>query len=349
MADQFLTANSMAGQGDSSAAPRKTRSGKGRSASQDAADKIRTKAVYSRKPTRAEEKDADRRMRALEKQISRIQKKTQQEKRQEQGLSEELKFLISQAISQGVANTLHLGSRAASVTSELPAQMSHHYMYPREAEQVHRVTSPTHSLRSRPSVIEEPDQVEQGFFDDDLDLVPDRPPPFTGLFRPALFKSLLHKAGATAQIRTSLPTVSVSSDWASGEDDHVVGRAEYDFNAISEEEISFRAGEMLKLAPKERQPKIRGWLLASRDGQTTGLIPANYVRVLGKRKGKKTLEIEKITEHQSSVSNTSLGQESTTASALEEQEAAFESVFVETNKTPVGSNSPPLSGSKEDF
>ncbi|XP_034283202.1 peroxisome biogenesis factor 13 [Pantherophis guttatus] len=142
---------------------------------------------------------------------------------------------------------------------------------------------------------------------------------------------------------------TVSSDWASGEDDHVVGRAEYDFNAISEEEISFRAGEMLKLAPKERQPKIRGWLLASRDGQTTGLIPANYVRILGKRKGKKTLEIEKIAEHQSSVSNTSLGQESTTAGVLEEQEAAFESVFVETNKTPLRSNSPPLSGNKEDF
>lgn len=48
----------------------------------------------------------------------------------------------------------------------------------------------------------------------------------------------------------SLFCETVSSDWASGEDDHVVGRAEYDFNAISEEEISFRAGEMLKLAPK---------------------------------------------------------------------------------------------------
>ena len=43
---------------------------------------------------------------------------------------------------------------------------------------------------------------------------------------------------------------AVSSNWASGEDDHVVGRAEYDFNALSEEEISFRAGDMLKLAPK---------------------------------------------------------------------------------------------------
>ncbi|KAM4785512.1 peroxisome biogenesis factor 13 isoform 5-T5 [Cyanocitta cristata] len=78
---------------------------------------------------------------------------------------------------------------------------------------------------------------------------------------------------------------TVSSNWASGEDDHVVGRAEYDFNALSEEEISFRAGDMLRLAPKEQQPKIRGWLLASYDGQTTGLVPANYIKVLGKRRG----------------------------------------------------------------
>ncbi|KAG8133634.1 hypothetical protein E2320_011406, partial [Naja naja] len=155
MADQVLTANSMAGQEDSSAAPRKTRSGKGRSASQDAADKIRAKAVYSRKPTRAEEKDADRRMEALEKQISRIQKKTQQESIPASVLTETVapsppsqpsnyccssfelvprggRSKVSQAISQGVANTLHLGSRAASVTPELLAQMSHHYMYPRE-------------------------------------------------------------------------------------------------------------------------------------------------------------------------------------------------------------------------
>lgn len=43
---------------------------------------------------------------------------------------------------------------------------------------------------------------------------------------------------------------TVSSNWASGEDDHVVGRADYDFSALSEEEISFRAGDILKLAPK---------------------------------------------------------------------------------------------------
>ncbi|CAI5771379.1 peroxisome biogenesis factor 13 [Podarcis lilfordi] len=142
---------------------------------------------------------------------------------------------------------------------------------------------------------------------------------------------------------------TVSSNWASGEDDHVVGRAEYDFNAVSEEEISFRAGEMLKLAPKERQPKIRGWLLASRDGQTTGLVPANYVRILGKRKGKRAVELEKVTEHEPALSNATLIPGATASDTLEEQEAAFESVFVESNKVPVTSSSAVLGGDKQDL
>lgn len=41
-----------------------------------------------------------------------------------------------------------------------------------------------------------------------------------------------------------------ATNWASGEDDHVVARAEYDFAASTEEEISLRAGDMLNLAPK---------------------------------------------------------------------------------------------------
>lgn len=89
-----------------------------------------------------------------------------------------------------------------------------------------------------------------------------------------------------------------ATNWASGEDDHVVARAEYDFSAASEEEISLRAGDMLNLAPKEQQPRVRGWLLASLDGQTTGLVPANYVKVLGKRRGRKHVEMERLAQAQ---------------------------------------------------
>lgn len=48
----------------------------------------------------------------------------------------------------------------------------------------------------------------------------------------------------------------------------------------------------------EQQPRLRGWLLASLDGQTTGLVPANYVKVLGKRRGRKHTEMERLAQVQ---------------------------------------------------
>ncbi|KAB0354120.1 hypothetical protein FD755_023183, partial [Muntiacus reevesi] len=146
-----------------------------------------------------------------------------------------------------------------------------------------------------------------------------------------------------------LHSVNYNTNWASGEDDHVVARAEYDFVAVSEEEISFRAGDMLNLALKEQQPRVRGWLLASLDGQTTGLIPANYVKILGKRRGRKTVESSKISKQQQSFTNTTLIKGATAADSLDEQEAAFESVFVETNKVPVASDSTGKNGDKQDL
>lgn len=66
-----------------------------------------------------------------------------------------------------------------------------------------------------------------------------------------------------------------------GEGDHVVARAEYDFDGEGEEELSFRAGNILRLAPKGKQPRIRGWLLGTIDGSSEGIVPANYVKVCG--------------------------------------------------------------------
>ncbi|XP_040589102.1 peroxisome biogenesis factor 13 isoform X2 [Mesocricetus auratus] len=143
--------------------------------------------------------------------------------------------------------------------------------------------------------------------------------------------------------------VTDSISWANGEDDHVVARAEYDFNAASDEEISFRAGDMLNLALKERQPKVRGWLLASLDGQTTGLIPANYVKILGKRRGRKTIESSKIPKQQQSFTNPALMKGVTTANSLHEQEAAFESVFAETSKVAGAPDSTGKNGEKQDL
>lgn len=150
-------------------------------------------------------------------------------------------------------------------------------------------------------------------------------------------------------LSTHSDEITDNTNWASGEDDHVVARAEYDFAALSEEEISFRAGDMLNLALKEQQPRVRGWLLASLDGQTTGLIPANYVKILGKRRGRKTLESSKISKQQQPLTNTTLIKGATAADSLDEQEAAFESVFVETSKVPVVPGSTGISGDKQDL
>ncbi|NWX29007.1 PEX13 protein, partial [Notiomystis cincta] len=141
---------------------------------------------------------------------------------------------------------------------------------------------------------------------------------------------------------------TVSSNWASGEDDHVVGRAEYDFNALSEEEISFRAGDMLRLAPKEQQPKIRGWLLASYDGHTTGLVPANYIKILGKRRGRRTVELERITEQRPAFPSTAV-RGAPAAVTVEEQEAAFETVFAGSSKVPLASDSAVAGGEKQEL
>ncbi|XP_069787642.1 peroxisome biogenesis factor 13 isoform X2 [Narcine bancroftii] len=119
----------------------------------------------------------------------------------------------------------------------------------------------------------------------------------------------------------------VSTSWANGEDDHIVGRAEYDFTAGTEEELSFRSGDMFNLAPKDQQPKVRGWLLACLDGQTIGLVPANYVRILGKRRGRRQVELEHIAKNQPQRPD-----DSTAGTSLKEQEAVLESAFSETSK-----------------
>lgn len=38
----------------------------------------------------------------------------------------------------------------------------------------------------------------------------------------------------------------------------------------------------------ELQPQVRGWLLGSVDGVKVGLVPANYIKILGQREGCQT-------------------------------------------------------------
>ncbi|XP_015679209.1 uncharacterized protein LOC107294491 [Protobothrops mucrosquamatus] len=116
----------------------------------------------------------------------------------ETGLSEQMQLLISQAVAQAVASTLHHRARTESIASEVPSHSNASYVSQAEAAAYQGPVSPFNSSRSRRSFTGDDEQRELGLSEDE-DLPPD-PPTFTGLFNPALFKSLLHKARSTAQL-----------------------------------------------------------------------------------------------------------------------------------------------------
>jgi len=81
--------------------------------------------------------------------------------------------------------------------------------------------------------------------------------------------------------------------WFKGSGEHFLAEVKFPFTARSDDELPLSANTIIRLAPKSRQPNIRGWLLAS-DGERQGLVPANYIKVLGKnRKDKPTIDDEK--------------------------------------------------------
>ena len=77
--------------------------------------------------------------------------------------------------------------------------------------------------------------------------------------------------------------------WCEGKEEHVLLKANHTFSTQSPRELSFNEGDILIAAPKHKQPHVRGWLLASAD-QKVGLIPANYMSIVGVRKPELPLE-----------------------------------------------------------
>ncbi|XP_063984279.1 peroxisomal membrane protein PEX13 [Diachasmimorpha longicaudata] len=72
--------------------------------------------------------------------------------------------------------------------------------------------------------------------------------------------------------------------------------AAYDFTAATPEEMSLRAGQKVWLAPESLQPKnLPGWSKAT-DSVNVGLIPSNYVTLVGLLKKKAEVETLKIPE-----------------------------------------------------
>lgn len=78
-------------------------------------------------------------------------------------------------------------------------------------------------------------------------------------------------------------SVAESENWAKGKGDHYTAQALFDFTAANSNELSFSAFDMLKIAPKCRQPNIKDWILASNiNGTQIGLVPINYVKILSR-------------------------------------------------------------------
>lgn len=71
-----------------------------------------------------------------------------------------------------------------------------------------------------------------------------------------------------------------STKWLTQEDSHYIGEALYDFRTSRDAEIPLKVGQRVIIAPKEQQPKITDWLLATTDGKKAGLIPMNYVKIV---------------------------------------------------------------------
>ncbi|XP_046851181.1 peroxisomal membrane protein PEX13-like [Xenia sp. Carnegie-2017] len=116
------------------------------------------------------------------------------------------------------------------------------------------------------------------------------------------------------------------NDWITGEGEHVLGEVLYDFVAERDDELSITAGECLRIAPKQKQPRIRGWLLATVDGNTKGIVPANYIKILGFNRGSKAMssnDVQKTTD--SSQTNEINGNSSEPSRATD-----FEEVYDET-------------------
>lgn len=79
------------------------------------------------------------------------------------------------------------------------------------------------------------------------------------------------------QIQKPAPT---NTKWLTQEDCHYIGEALYDFDTNHESEIPLKTGQRVIIAPKEQQPKVVDWLLATTDGKRAGLIPMNYVKII---------------------------------------------------------------------
>ena len=86
-------------------------------------------------------------------------------------------------------------------------------------------------------------------------------------------------------LRISGPAADPSSaHWMRGVGPHYRATGLFDFQTDRPGEVAFSAGQEIRIAPKQLQPSVRGWLLAS-DGKNVGLVPSSYVTIIEMKSG----------------------------------------------------------------
>ncbi|PSN38809.1 hypothetical protein C0J52_07904 [Blattella germanica] len=105
---------------------------------------------------------------------------------------------------------------------------------------------------------------------------------------------------ANSLSNTIFPNANDPSDWCKCKEPIYSAVALYDFVAESNKELNFKAGQRLLIAPKELQPRNgKGWMLATTNGKTVGLVPYNYLKIIAVI-NQKTKNIQATTNTQKS-------------------------------------------------
>ncbi|VDK63046.1 unnamed protein product [Onchocerca ochengi] len=81
-------------------------------------------------------------------------------------------------------------------------------------------------------------------------------------------------------------TVDEAMKWTTGQDGYYEALAIEDHNTEENDKISFKSGDVLRVAPREYQPQKLGYILAwqvifeiSKDGKKVGLVPIKKIRL----------------------------------------------------------------------
>lgn len=94
----------------------------------------------------------------------------------------------------------------------------------------------------------------------------------------SLIKGIL---AADTKGKLAADTHTGGAEWEQGCGEHYMGEALYDYKATKNDELTLKCGDRMYIAPKHKQPSVKGWLLAACGGKK-GMVPANYVKVTGK-------------------------------------------------------------------